>query len=294
MKKYAVFCISAALAAGTLNTRADSGRAVATGTSTPAPAIKTAASGDQGTVSKDKVNVRARADKNAEVVAQLKKGDTVKIVEQKGEWLRVRLPDTAKCYVGAKYVKNGQCVAEKVNVRCGEGTAFKDIGKLATGDKVHVVATKGEWTQIKPTAGCSGWVAANLIEIAAPAPPPPIAPPVITNAPEVVTAPVPAPPVVPAPMVAPIPVAEPGPEIYVQYVVKDGILYAVKEPGAPAAYELMTVPFGDRSYRLAYIEPTEKNLERYEGKHVRVLGTMRWRKIDRFPVISVERLDMVW
>jgi SH3-like domain-containing protein len=251
-------------------------------------------------VSKDKVNVRARADKNSEVVAQLKKGEAVKIVEHKGEWLRIRLPDAAKCYVGVKFIKNGQCTGDRVYVRCGEGLNFKDLGKLAKGDKVHVVATKGEWTQIKPTADCSGWVAANLVEIAAPAPPPiPVAPPVITNAPEIATAPVPAPPVVappvvPAPMVAPIPVAEPGPEVYVQYVVKDGILHAVKEPGAPAAYELTTVPFDDRSYRFAYLEPTDKNLERYEGKHVRVLGTMRWRKIDRFPVIAVERLDMVW
>ena len=295
MKKFTAFCISAALAAGTLNTRADSGRAAATGTGTPVLTAPAAPTGDHGTVSKDKVNVRSRADKNSEIVAQLKKGDSVVIVEHKGEWLRIRLPDTAKCYVGVKFIKDGLCTGDKVYVRCGQGLNFKDVGKLAKGDKVHVIGTKGEWTQIKPTADCTGWVATNLVDIAAPAPPPPpVAPPVITSVPEVVTPPVAAPPAVPAPIVVPIPVAEPGPEIYVQYVVKDGILRVVKETGAPSAYELTTVPFDQREYRLAYLELTEKNLSRFLGKHVRVLGTLRWHKTDRFPVIVVERIDMVW
>jgi len=244
---------------------------------TPLPA------GSHGTVLKDKVNVRARANKTAEIVAQLSKGDSVEVVEHKAEWLRITLPANAKCYVSAKFVKDGAATSDAINIRCGPGTNYKDVGKLAKGEKVEVVEARGEWTQIKPTAHCTGWVAVELVEIAAPAPPPPA--PITTS--EVTTPPVTLPP-------EPMKPAE-SDEVHVRYVVKDGFLHAVKDAAnAPASYELMTEDVGMRQYRIAYLETTEKNLTRYEGKHVKVFGNERWRRTERDPVIAVERIDMIW
>ena len=48
------------------------------------------------------------------------------------------------------------------------------------------------------------------------------------------------------------------------------------------------------SFRIAYLETSETNLKRFEGKHVRIVGTQRWRKGERYPVIAIERVDMVW
>ena len=236
-----------------------------------------------GTVSKDKVNVRARADNNSEVVAQLTKGDSIEVLDRKGDWLRIALPATAKCYVSGKFIKDGAATADKINVRCGPGTNYKDVGKLAKGEKVEVVEAKGEWTQIKPTAHCAGWVAAEFVELAIPTPTPA---PIQTT--EVVTPPVSLPPMVSSPS-KPV-----EPDVQMQYVVKDGYVAGVTDTKAPGSYALRTETIGGRDYIMAYLEAPQTNLSRYEGKHVRVLGNQRWTRNERYPVIAVERIDMVW
>lgn len=273
MKKFASLVVcSAALV---LNVRADSMKVAELPAA--APII---VSGDKGTILKNNVNVRARADKNAEVIAQLKKGDTVDIKERKGEWLKITAPANAKCYVAAKFIADSAATGDAVNIRSGAGTNFKDIGKLAKGEKVEVVETKGEWSQIKPTAGCHGWVAAELVEIV-PAAAPALAPM------ETSEAPMPA----PAPVVQ---VVEQTVEVQVQYVVKDGIFSIVKEANAPGAYALLTADISGRQYLMAYLESTQTNLSRYDGKHVRILGNQRWKRGERYPIIAIERCDMVW
>lgn len=244
-----------------------------------APVIAPSIAGEHGKVLKDKINVRARPDSNSEVIAGLKKGDTVDIRERKGEWLKIAAPAGTKCYVAAKLIKDGAATGDAINVRCGPGANFRDIGKLAKGEKVTVVEAKGEWTQIAPTANCSGWVAAELIEIIVPTPAP--APIQISD-----TAPLPPP--------APIQVAEPPVETHTQYVVKDGYLGIVKEPNAPGPYVLMTEDILRRQYVMTYLETSQTDLARFDGKHVRVMGNQRWKLGDRYPVITVERCMMVW
>ena len=78
-----------------------------------------------------------------------------------------------------------------------------------------------------------------------------------------------------------------------QYVVKDGVFAIVKEAHAPAAYVLLTEDVGGRQYIIAYLESSQSNLSRFDGKHVRVLGNQRWKRGDRYPVIAIERCDIV-
>lgn len=245
-----------------------------------------------GTVLKNKINVRARAGKTAEVVVQVNKGDTLEVLDRKTiqeggksmEWLHVVLPGSAKCYVSSKLLKNGETTTDAVNVRCGPGSNYKEVGKLGKGDKVEVLKTHGEWVQIKPTPHCTGWIAAEYVEVAAPPPTPVIATPPVAAMPE--------PAMPPAAGIKP---AVPEDEVHIQYTVKDGIFEPVKdEANAPASYQLRTEEVAGRSYRIAYLDTTEKNLARYEGKHVKVFGNERWRRSERYPVIAVERIDMIW
>jgi len=285
MKRFTVLSlISAGLIAG--NVRADSMNVAAA--TVIAPAITSGA----GKVLKDNVNVRARADKTAEILVQLKKGDPVEVKERKGDWLCIIAPAHTKCFVSAKLLKAGVAINDAVNVRGGPGMNFKELGKLTKGEKVEVVETKGEWTQIKPTANCVGWVAADLVEILPPTPTPapiqvidttPLAPPVATSLLPV-----------PAPASAPVKIADPGDEVHMQYVVKDGYVAAVTEPNAPAAYALMTESVLRRDYIIAYLDAPANSLSRYDGKHVRVLGNQRWKRSERYPVIAVERCEIIW
>ncbi len=253
----------------------------------------------RGTVKAGRCNVRARPSLNAEVVAQLRKGDPVDVLERRSvperdkpmQWLRILLPATAKCFVNTKLLTDGVVNADNVYVRCGPGSNYRDLGKLPKDAKIEVVETKGEWTQIKPTPQCSGWIAAELVNIeptAAPLATPVPAPSV--NIPEIVT-PAVAVPTAPAPTVS---VVDISPDVQVQYVVRDGYLCAMTASNAPASYELRTPEVDRLSYRIAYLETSETNLKKYEGKHVRIMGNQRWRKGDREPVIVIERIDRIW
>jgi SH3-like domain-containing protein len=285
MKKFAsLWVLSAALAVATLIT------AYVAQADTLVVAQAPVMTGGHGTILKDKVNVRSRPDKTSEVITQVHKGDAVEVLDRKGEWVRVPLPASAKCYVAAKLIQDGAATADAVNIRCGRGTNYKDVGKLAKGEKVTTIKTEGEWLEIKPTPHCTGWIAAEYVEIAAPTP----APAPITTTSEVVTPPV-AEPVKATSAMAIKPVVAPDNEVHVQYIVKDGFVGAVQEAGAPAVYALMTPEVLSRQYIVAYLETSpDLNLARCVDKHVRVFGNQRWRKSDRYPVITVERIDRVW
>jgi len=281
MKKFVVLSlISTGLIAG--HVRADSMTVV------EAPATASVINTGAGKVLKDNVNVRARADKTAEILVQLKKGDTVEVKERKGDWLCIVAPAQTKCFVSAKFLKAGVATHDVVNVRGGPSMNFKDIGKLSKGEKVEVVETKGEWTQIKPTGNCVGWVAANLVEILPPPAPMPAPIQTIENPP----APMPA--ILPVLAPAPVKIADASDDVHVQFVLKDGYLVAVTDSNAPAAYALMTENIMGREYIIDYLDAPAASLSRYEGKHVRVLGNQRWKRSERVPVIAVERCEMIW
>jgi uncharacterized protein YraI len=255
------------------------------------------------------VNLRARPSRTAELVTQLKKGDEVKVLETKSvvetgktqQWSRITLPATSKCYVLAKFVADGKATGDAVNIRCGPGTNFKEVGKLAKGDKVEIVKAAGEWTQIKPTEKCSGWVASEFLEaapLAAPVIVPALAPaPTVASKPVAIVS---APAQVTITNVVTVTVTPPAePETLQYYAVHDGIFQTVEpdekqaeKPLAPC--ELMTPMFERRQHRIAYLEMNIKDLLKYEGKHVRILGNLRWRRGDRYPVIVVERIEPVW
>jgi hypothetical protein len=63
---------------------------------------------------------------------------------------------------------------------------------------------------------------------------------------------------------------------------------------APGSYQLMTEEMDRIQHRLCYLESPQQNLSRYEGKLVRIVGTERWRAGERYPVVAVERVEIVW
>jgi len=288
--------LACAGSAGVAICRADSGGVAAT-QSSPATAPT------HGTVKGERSNVRSRPSLHSEVVAQLHKGDAVDVLERKTvnehnkaiDWLRIALPETAKCYVSARHVTNGSADVDNLNVRCGPGTSYREIGQLARGARVEIVEKKGEWDQIKPTADCSGWIAAELVDVeAAPAAPaaaaaPQTVPTTPTGNPGAIVTPPVAAPIGPS-----VSVVNTDPDVMVTYVVKDGYLAAVTESNAPASYELRTPEMDRLSSRMAYLEAPGTDLKKYLGKHVRIVGIQRWHKGDRYPVITIERIDMVW
>ncbi len=198
---------------------------------TPGPAI----------AKQNNVNVRGQAAINSEVVAHLKKGDKVTILEEvtikspktdePSKWAKISLPASTPVWVNASFLDASKAVVpKKLNLRSGPGENYSVLGRIPKGTVVKEVETKGDWLKIEAPADTYAFVAAHLLTkepaitapviIAAnelpkpPTPPvetkvptlplPPVAndsAPVVTAPPPVVTAP---PPIETAPVKAPV------------------------------------------------------------------------------------------
>ncbi len=203
-------------------------------------------------VAKDNINVRGQASFNGEVLAKLRKGDSVTILEEitrkkpaKDEptnWFRISLPSGTPVWVFADYL-NAETKAVKskrLNFRGGPGENYSVLGRLNKGDAVKSVTTKGAWMQIETPPNASAFVAADLFEkqgttaaptaeptLPSPAPVEPAPAPEVVTVPEPVT---PAQPVAAEPTPAPV-VEQPAPAI-----ASDAPAPAlVSPPPAPAA-----------------------------------------------------------
>ncbi len=150
----------------------------------------------------DRVNVRGQAKLNSEVITQLKKGETVSVLEEitlakhkEGEpskWCKILLPANTPVWVNTGFIEAaGKTVKpRRLNVRAGPGENYSVLARLERGATVKEIRTVGEWMEIEAPAGTYGFVAAALLSMSPPAPAPEIAA------------------VTPTPIAAPVPVVE--------------------------------------------------------------------------------------
>lgn len=282
-----------------------------------------------GIVKVDKLNIRAQAKGNAETITQLTKGDRLTIIEKKtvaGDkksitWLKVGLPDKATVWIKSEFVKDGAVNAEKVNVRAGAGVNFSIVGLVHRGDKVQVIRSLAEWSEIRPTASCFGWVSSEYVDIAPelqaappaetiqPATPSPAS--AVTPAPTTTgvvvikdqpvaagtplkSSPAPAEPPAAASVTtaATVPAEAAGPSTA---VTREGVLhtcanYLLKRPGTHALWQEGV----GKPYIIAYLNSSTVNLDQYDGRRVQVIGQettfINWKS----PVISVEKIQTTW
>ena len=99
-------------------------------------------------------------------------------------------------------------------------------------------------------------------------------------------------PLPPAPAATEVKVVSTDPDVQVQYVIKTGILQSSGRDIAP--YQLMTEEKNRLQHRRDFLESPDINLDRYIGKTVRVQGNEKWKRGDRYPIIIVDRVDIVW
>ena len=128
-----------------------------------------------GTVSADRVNVRARASLIGERVTQLRKGDSVKVLakvkvnpSKEGEpleWLKIAMPPGGQTWVYMAFVKDGKITANRLNVRAGGSEQFGIVGRLAKGDFVKEKRISGDWIEVEHPDGAYAFVSAKYIKI---------------------------------------------------------------------------------------------------------------------------------
>ncbi len=179
------------------------------------------------TVKDNRVNIRGQATLHSEVVTQLKKGETVNVLEEikvkkpkTGEpkaWLRIALPSNTPVWVFAPYVTNNVANVAKLNVRGGPGENFSVLARLDKGTPVKPLRTVGAWMEIEAPASAVAFIAAETVSrvpasrnaelLATTTTPAPVA---TTPAPVPISAPAPTPVVVETVPVKPLPLPAPA------------------------------------------------------------------------------------
>ena len=110
------------------------------------------------------VNARGQAGLRGEVVAHLKKGETVTVLGQinldkhktgePAQWAKIALPSSTHAWVKASDIDSTSktVLPKKLNLRAGPGENFSVLGVIERGTAVTPVTTKNEWMQIDPPA----------------------------------------------------------------------------------------------------------------------------------------------
>ncbi|WP_055070182.1 N-acetylmuramoyl-L-alanine amidase [Clostridium massiliamazoniense] len=110
-----------------------------------------------GTVITYDLNVRDSASYSAKVLGTIKVGSSVSVIENMGEWSKVKYNNSTG-YVLSKYVsfngavdssKTGTVITYDLNVRDSASYSAKVLGTIKVGSSVSVIENMGEWSKIK-------------------------------------------------------------------------------------------------------------------------------------------------
>lgn len=150
-------------------------------------------------VTADRVNLRAAAGTQYEVVGQVSTGQALDALAPiEGEWVQVVPPETVDLWIYADLVDEGRVIVTRAQVRAGAGLNYQVVGRLERGARLDIRGRLGDWLRIAPPTGSSLWIAREFVQPisdVAPepqampvsplpsAPAPPSAPPAVTPAP---------------------------------------------------------------------------------------------------------------
>jgi uncharacterized protein YgiM (DUF1202 family) len=121
-------------------------------------------------VTADRVNLRAAAEPEAEVVAQVSEGEILVVRGgPTGEWVAVEPPPRVDLWVYGDMVRDGIVSVARLRVRSGPGINYRPVGQLDRGDTVDVRAQVGDWLKVGPPRGTSLYIHSRYVS---PVPPP--------------------------------------------------------------------------------------------------------------------------
>lgn len=255
-------------------------------------------------VTGQRVNLRARADLNAEVVGQVGDGDTLRVKSAQGDWVEVVPPDHIDLWVNKDLVAGNRVTVNQANVRAGPGVNYTVVGKLERDDVVATKGSFGEWLRIAPFPAASLWVSRELVDLpVAPAPAPAVMP--VPPASDPVASPTP--PQAPQPETVPMDPAEPVPTSRIppsdlklipfdgqgRVVEHEGVLRTSGTLlGSPGDFRLVQ-PGGRGAETLAYLRGNREQLRGLLGKRMQVTGPEYWAERVGDPIVIVEKIRLL-
>jgi SH3-like domain-containing protein len=127
---------------------------------------KTKESSETVSVLKDGANVRTGPDAKDPVAMELFMGYPLKVVEKKGEWLKVSDFENDTGWINNKMVGPGNTVIvsakTEINMRSEPKESGAIVAKIEHGVVLTKISAKGDWVKVKHTKG-EGWVSKKLL-----------------------------------------------------------------------------------------------------------------------------------
>lgn len=123
------------------------------------------------------LNVRSGPGTGHSVSGLVKMGDRLPLLEQQGDWYKVRLAGGNTGWVAGWLVDIKESPAASstskqvlvktgaLNVRGGPGTGNAIVDVVHKGDRLNVLAISGDWYQVMLSSGKTGWVAGWLVDV---------------------------------------------------------------------------------------------------------------------------------
>ncbi len=256
----------------------------------------------RGVVLGDRVNLRNAPGLESEVVGAANYGDTLRVLAEEGEWIRVGPAEAFDVWVfGNLLFEEREVRAPQVNLRAGPGTQFPRIGQLTRGEPVEVLESRGDWRRIRPSDAVTLYIHKDFLQLpGAPSEAEPLPTPSPTPEPvtvveirtverivEVPVLPTPTPTVVPPAGMNLVPLQGQGTPS-----VRQGYLKAYLLAGSnPSRFVLVRREPGGAEIPLAYLRGDEDRLRDAAGNSVLIRGRDFWVTGSRVPVTDVESLE---
>lgn len=255
-----------------------------------------------------RVNLRAKADDNAEVVGQVDQGDRLLARSTADEWVEIVPPESVDFWVHRDFVADGVVIVPRLNVRAGPGINYTVVGTVDRGATINARGDFGDWLKIAPVPNGSLWISSEFVEPVKPEKPkavrpePPPAPKPVPPPPPAPAPPKPVEP--PAPVVRPVPPAPPPPEVRPpppdldliplrgqgDAVEVEGVLRpAGFVLGRPSRYRLVRFK-GHITETICYVRGNERQLETLVGQRLLIRGREYWVQGVRHPVLVPEQI----
>ena len=118
-------------------------------------------------VLKDNTNVRTGPELKDPVAMELFQGYPLKVVEKKGDWLKVSDFENDSGWINDKMVGPGNTVIvsakSPINMRSEPKESGAVVANIEHGVVLTKISTKGDWVKVKHTKGTEGWISKKLL-----------------------------------------------------------------------------------------------------------------------------------
>ena len=118
-------------------------------------------------VKKDNVNVRSGPGTEFPVAMELFQGYPLKVLDKKGDWLKIIDFENDKGWIFSTLVVPGKTVIvngkKSINMRSKPNTSASIVASVDRGVVLTKVSSQGKWVKVKHSQGTVGWIYSPLL-----------------------------------------------------------------------------------------------------------------------------------